>query len=105
MNVCKNNHLTENKDGQIIILGNCVIHCHKCGYTITIEKVTALYGCDEYAANDELYHIYYFYPKLFCKYCGNEQTTYAVRCYSIEEALANYESYKTASNIIRGVVQ
>lgn len=105
MNVCKNNHIIENKDGELITCGCCVIHCHKCGYSTTTEKITVLYLRDEFSPSGETFHIYYLYPNLFCQACGNKQDTFAVSCWSNEKSYANYEAYKTAKPIEKGIIQ
>ena len=100
MILCENNHPLGDIEDKAVGLGGCVIHCHKCGYTTTSDTATAFYVLD-YVDNGVKYHLYYFYPNLYCKNCGNRQTTYSVVCYTYEESLANYNAYRKASNVVR----
>jgi ribosomal protein L31 len=104
MKLCKNGHPIYNQNNEIFTLGGCVIHCHKCGSSITLERVNVIYLNDDITPKG-IFHIYYFYPNFFCKSCGTKFTTYAVICQPAEESVLNYEAYKITSNLIRGTVQ
>jgi ribosomal protein L31 len=96
MNLCKNGHPVYNGDGKIFLLSGCVIHCHNCGKTITLDQVSVFYLGDRIDSQG-IWHIYYFYPTFSCKSCGTSFTTYAVICQPMEESILNYEMYKKAN--------
>jgi len=93
MKLCENGHAIANDSEKFTVLGDCVIHCHKCSNTITLKKVSVFYLFD-IIDSQGVWHIYCFYPYFHCENCGALFSTYAVICQAKEESILNYETYK-----------